>query len=117
MLKAFLLKEKVQYQQDDDHKDCQEPVLNHPQVQEGDEPPGFNRSPAQSVYAPVNYLIIIFGTQVGYPAVDDDIQKLPVKTVDVPTLGKQGIQRHNFFNKPHLLRPAATEFQPGQNHP
>ena len=36
----------VQYQQDDDHKDCQQPVLDHPQMQEGDEPTGFNGSPA-----------------------------------------------------------------------
>ena len=84
-----MLKEKVQHQQDEDYKDCQEPVLNHPQVQKGDEPSAFNSPPAQSVYAAINDLVIIFGKQIGYSAVDDDIQESSIKTIDVPPLGKQ----------------------------
>ena len=31
-VKTFLLEKKVKYKQNDDNKDCQELVLNHPQV-------------------------------------------------------------------------------------
>ena len=118
-IKAFYffktLEEKIKRQQNHDDKNNQQPVLNHPQMQAGQKPAGFNGSFAQSVDAGVDDEIIILLTKTGESFINDVFQTHAIKVIDIPPFGKKDFKSRNLLYKTDLIGLPTPEFQPGQS--